>query len=180
MSSQHLPQETVHVNRMIVRIPNPEKFFEIFTARQTRLSTREFQEVLKNDPLVGVIGNIGEKINGILSVILSDMDPPPAVILHPDYGRPIVYDRIARIFTKARVVLESEIANVERELREKKSEHEVKRAIMSFLLNIKIINLALREAISRQLIIYYSNLPAEMRPPTANIILGFDPYAPRR
>lgn len=174
------PQENIHVNRMIVRIPNPDKFFEVFTSRQTRLSTREFQEVLKNDPLVSSIGNIGERINGVLSVLLSDMDPPPAIVLHPDFGRPIVYDRIIRIFNKARMVLESEMKNLEREIKGRPNPQDVQKAIFNFLLNVKTVNLALREALARLLIIYYSNLPSEMRPPTANIILGFDPYAPKR
>lgn len=179
MSQAPMPQENVHVNRMIVRIPNPDKFFEVFTARHTRVSVRELQDLTRQDIMIREMGVIGDRINSILTMLLSDMDTPPAIVLHPDFGRPIVYDRIVRLFGKARLVLEGELKNVKDDIRNKNSAEEVKRAVYEFLVNIKTVYLALREGLARLLIIYYSNLPSDMRPPTANIILGFDPYAPK-
>lgn len=168
-------QETIHVGKTVIKIPNPDKFLETFTPVPPS-RTRELGQIVRGDVLGANIESISTRVKAAISSLISDIDEPSAIVVHPDFGRIIVYDRIARIIKKARLVIEEFRKQTQAKIQESQNRENLEHHLSEFLINTRIMCLALREAINRLLIMYYANLPADMRPPTVNVILGYDSY----
>ena len=170
-----MSEERVVVGRAVLRVPSPERFFTTLSPIQQR----EIEEAVR-DQLSAELLEVSKSVERILEGLLLDVSASPAMVVHPDFDRVSVYDRIARLFSKAGMILEKSVSSLRSVLESgTASEGEVEVGIARFLATLRVTLLALRESMARVLAVYNSNLPAELRPPIANVVLGFDQLAPR-
>ncbi len=105
------------------------------------------------DKGVSALRSMEAKVNEIISLMFADMDALLAVIMHPVFGKGIIYDRIGRILSKGKVILEQEAGELRRKIYESAAPEEIEKSIQQFLFSVRLVNMAVREAIARLLII---------------------------
>ena len=96
-------------------------------------------------------------------------------IISPLFGKEIVIDRIAQFSEMLLSVINNRLLELQHKIEEKKMKGEdFEEEIREILTSIDISFIVVRELINRQLTAVHINAPVNLRPPLANVKIGFE------
>ncbi len=96
-------------------------------------------------------------------------------ILHPSESSDILIDRISQFAEILFAVQREYIREIKARIRSRTiTKEEIETQVRNLQQNFDIISITLRELMNRQYVLLQINAPAPLRPPLANIKMGFD------
>jgi len=97
-------------------------------------------------------------------------------IIHPLHGKQIIVDRLIQITELLAIITERRISNMLERIRKGQipPTEDVSKEIKTIIRMHQISMIAIREALNRFITLLHINAPAPLRPPLANVKMGYD------